>query len=224
MKRVFAATILAAVVISCGGASFDDGDGDGGSGAGTAGGGNAGQSGKGGASGAGAVGGGSPDLDACETPFDCTLVSTHCCAPCQGELRDFVAINVAHRQEFFDSRSCGPIACEPCPAPDPTADYQRYFIATCAGAGQCVPVDLRSVGAVDCDTDADCHLRNGTACCEECAENESSLVVYNLSSWLEDLACGTESTGCPDCAPQHPAEFVALCQAGLCELRRSAMP
>jgi hypothetical protein len=168
-----------------------------------------------------------PSYDACQAPTDCLVTGTGCCGICDSPgitAHDLIAYN----QQYGGLPTCGgvafdaeapanpgpgmaPIACPPCqPAPDGAL---RHFIPTCV-QGECGVEDLRTSPTTSCQTDMDCRLRNGTACCEGCTP-QNVIAVRNDGSF-EKLACGNGPQACPDCAAIPPADAMAKCIEGRC--------
>ena len=164
-----------------------------------------------------ACSGGAPNLDGCMSPLECVLVTPHCCAPCDGTLQDYTAVNVAAEEAFHAGRECGPIACEPCPQPDPTTANRPYLTATCRN-GECVPVDVREEGVADCELPADCSVRAGVGCCEDCGGSETELVAVGGGAALAELVCGDNAPPCLACLPVYPPGYGATCDGGRCAL------
>jgi hypothetical protein len=95
----------------------------------------------------------------------------------------------------------------------------QYFVPVC-GRGSCRVFDLRGTTATECDSDDDCSLRDGSACCEGC--DGTSLVALSSTEYV-DATC--PNTGCHGCAPNIPAEFEAGCNDnGHCVVRQNPSP
>ncbi|HVJ20706.1 MAG TPA: BPTI/Kunitz domain-containing protein [Polyangiaceae bacterium] len=163
-----------------------------------------------------ACSGGTPDLDSCQSPQECVLVSPHCCGACDGTVQDYVAVSAAGLEAFQAAHLCPDIACEPCPPNDPTIANYPYITATCRN-GQCVPIDIREEGVTDCQTSDECFLRLGLGCCEGCG-GESELTALSDGTRLIELVCGDDIPPCPACAPVYPSQYGAVCDAGRCTL------
>jgi hypothetical protein len=91
--------------------------------------------------------------------------------------------------------------------------------ATCE-AGACAGFDVRQEADLSgCTTEADCTLRYGLGCCEACQGSEFNLVAVNVNqSAFSAKMCGSDPVGCPDCAPQYPANKKAACVANHCQV------
>lgn len=90
--------------------------------------------------------------------------------------------------------------------------------ATCE-AGTCKGFDVRQEEYSACNTEQDCTLRIGLGCCEACQGGEFNLVAVNVNQTaLTAAMCGNEPVGCPDCAPQYPANKKASCISGQCQV------
>jgi hypothetical protein len=158
-----------------------------------------------------------PNLDSCQNPQECVLVSPHCCGACDGTLQDYTAVNLAGMEMFQQAHLCGDIACEPCPAPDPTVANRPYLTATCRN-GECVPIDIREEGVTDCSAIEDCYLRAGLACCESCGADASQLVALSNGALLGELVCGDNLPPCLACLPTYPPGYEATCLNNRCLL------
>ena len=162
-----------------------------------------------------ACSGGTPDLDSCQSPQECVLVSPHCCGACDGTVQDYVAVSAAGLEAFQAAHLCPDIACEPCPPNDPTIANYPYITATCRN-GQCVPIDIREEGVTDCETSEDCFMRAGADCCEAC--DGTTVASVSDGALLNELVCGDEPAYCPPCAPVYPPELAVVCDDGRCGL------
>ncbi|HMJ11258.1 MAG TPA: BPTI/Kunitz domain-containing protein [Polyangiaceae bacterium] len=162
--------------------------------------------------------GGTSDLDACETPTDCTLVPVACCGGCGNEeLDSVVAIHRNRERAYATLRGCTGIACAPCQEIDPLERTDRYFVPTCQN-GQCRVIDLRTDLATICSRDDDCRLRNGIGCCEGCSADPGQLVAIHREQEgnFSRLVCGTGPVACPACAPIPPDGYAAVCSRRRC--------
>jgi hypothetical protein len=162
--------------------------------------------------------GGSPELDVCSRASDCLLMLEGCCQCEPTDERHLIAVNRSYQAAV--PPSCGPVACEPCVPVDELATTRQYFTAGCA-AGQCSVVDIRETDATACREDADCRLRAGGECCEDC--DGSGLVSVNSATFLEARGCGSgdEAPICPRCAPTYPPQYVAVCRDAHCRIERT---
>lgn len=216
---------------ACGGKSFnaDGGDGSGTAGAAFAGSGatsSAGSSnGGGGSTNGGTANGGTGGgrIDACVENTDCVLEPASCCS-CGGggPITDYTAINSKYVDQY--NSKCSGIACGPCPpiAYDPN-DPRLYYVPTCVSGitvgdkvfHQCRAVDIRNTDDItSCKTDADCTLRSGTACCQECV-TQAVAINSSKEAKLESLVCPSQAFGCAGCAP-NPDGLGAKCVSGQC--------
>lgn len=170
----------------------------------------------------------SPNYDACKVPSDCMITGTGCCGICDSPnitLNDLLAYN----KQYAGLLSCGvaldiagdpsagaaaPIACAPCPAPPGGPGTLRYFVPDCV-AGQCAVQDLRTSPVTACQTNAECKVRHGTACCEGCGSGDE-FAVRNDGSF-EKLVCGSGPVACPACVPA-PTGGLPYCNAGRCSV------
>lgn len=163
---------------------------------------------------------------ACSTPMDCVLRAASCCGVCDGAgvtAHDFVAIN--QRSSSQERLRCGdtlreapgperdPIACAPCPDPGSEGTV-RYFVADCV-SGRCSVADIRNLPVTECKINADCRVRRGTSCCEECGTE--NLVALRTDLTFEKHFCGGQDISCPGCA-NLPPSAEAVCAAGRCEV------
>jgi hypothetical protein len=149
-----------------------------------------------------------PDAKTCAQPGDCVLTESSCCVCGQAELTDYVAVNQAHTSEC----ACqGPVC--------GCATMLNPNLAATCNAGSCAGFDVRQVDALSaCTGDADCTLRIGLDCCEGCQSNGYDLVAVSIDSGgaLSQALCDSGGVGCPDCAPQYPANKKAACVANHC--------
>jgi hypothetical protein len=158
--------------------------------------------------------GGTPDMDACTVPTDCILDSPGCCAACDPVDRTaFVALNRRYASDYDRAAGCEGVQCAPCQSVPEETRTSQYFVPTCK-LGRCIAVDIRATPVTACASAADCHLRDGAACCEGC--DGTGLVSIASEAALSALACGAEPVGCPPCVPLIPATFVPACNAGRC--------
>lgn len=166
-------------------------------------------------------GGGTDAFLLCESPSDCTIVARTCCGVCsEPQLDDVIAVAKEQQQAYRES-VCDPG--QPCPlcAAEPNPD----LFASCVGAsdnapGQCQAFDVSQTAIGACQSDDDCVLRNGLACCESCTTaTRSTLVAINKNEEgaLHDLVCEGD-VACPECAPSYPPNAKAVCEAGSCRV------
>lgn len=149
-------------------------------------------------------------FDACTGPGQCLLVDKGCCSSCGTESLDSkVPINAASSEAYFQSICPEPVPCPAC-ASQPNPNLFAY-----CEAGQCVAADVTTNFVSACVSDADCHLRNGSACCEQCTGSLDQLIAVSVANNLPALLCGPND-GCPKCLPSYPIDAVAICSAGHC--------
>ncbi|HYQ14348.1 MAG TPA: hypothetical protein VEQ58_01280, partial [Polyangiaceae bacterium] len=119
-----------------------------------------------------------------------------CCGVCDGAnvtAHDFIAYNRAYEKQV---KTCGEVACEPCP--DSLGEETvKYFLPNCV-AGQCVVEDLRTSDLTACELDSDCRARAGNGCCPGCGSKD--LLGVRSDQSFEDFVCA-EPMPCPQCAP-----------------------
>jgi hypothetical protein len=157
--------------------------------------------------------GGEPDLDACTTAADCWVTSTSCCGPCEPvDTGVLVAVNIDRLTEFRELVDCGIVQCEQCLPVGPNERTSRYAYAACV-AGQCVVRDLRDQAIAQCETAADCRLRCGTGCCEDC--NADAVVAVRADANVAAELCEGSSV-CDACDCAVPPEYAADCVEGRC--------
>jgi hypothetical protein len=211
MARAFAALTLSvalALVVSCGGAVFDDDDEGGASGSGgaTAGTGATGGSGKGGAVNGGSSAGGSSSAGHAGTagsPDRCSL-------PAESGQCD------AYFPSFFHNPETG--VCEPfvyggCGGNDNRFESAEECQATCSG----VAPDLDA-----CTSTTECVLVH-TACCAPCQRTLQDTAAINVNQ-QQAFAAAHECDPAPPCAPCPAPDpetdsgryLTAVCRAGQC--------
>lgn len=222
MKRTFWAVgsfLCLILAVGCGGSSTSD-NGAGGTssgGAGASGGSGGSTGGSGGSTGGsgGATGGTAgantcgPEAKTCSQPSDCVLNTPSCCLCGLPELSDFEAIN----SSFTQACSCQGPACG-------CATMENPNLAATCSAGSCAGFDVRLEDEYSgCTTEADCTLRIGLGCCEACQGGDFNLVAVNVNQGpLSAALCGDSPVGCPDCAPQYPANKKAACLDNHCQV------
>lgn len=147
---------------------------------------------------------------ACDRQLDCRLTSPGCCGACEPvDASSLIAVNVSYARDTDCHVSCGP--CPDVPADQTTS---RYFFADCV-SHRCEVADLRDSSATECAATADCALRAGSGCCEQCS---GPAVGVNQHADLKQLLCGGEDAGCPPCAPDL-GDYVVACEQGKCVAR-----
>jgi hypothetical protein len=95
---------------------------------------------------------------------------------------------------------------------------QQFYAAVCR-EGQCLAVDIRTEDLTACTTSADCRLRWGVACCENCNASPTStpngLVSVNAQSFDQSV-CGSAPCAIDCMPPAYPTNAVPGCLAGHC--------
>ncbi|WP_437936587.1 BPTI/Kunitz domain-containing protein [Sorangium sp. So ce341] len=161
-----------------------------------------------------------PDMAACAAPGDCVLASPRCCAACNpNDAHAFVAVHRDAATDFWNTLGCGDVACAPCPEVSEAESTGQYFAAACE-AGRCVVLDVRESPLTECAQDADCALRDGVGCCEECSGK--GIVALNQSADIESIVCPEGFGACPPCAPVYPEGMTAVCLEGRCQPKLSS--
>lgn len=201
MKHAVLSVLLISTLMACGGSTFvvvDGGDVDGGAG-GSGGSGND----------ASVKPDANPDLYACDGTFgSCVLTGPGCCGIGCGMEPVVVAVG-RNQTEVYREATCdtkGPVACPGCASiPNPNVH------AACRNR-TCEVVDVRTSELSACQTDLDCQLAYGAACCARCEPPTIyELVAINRrrTSDFRSLVCaGTEA--CPRCASDW-SSFGAVC-------------
>jgi hypothetical protein len=156
-----------------------------------------------------------PAPNACDVTSDCIIAQPGCCAACEPLAEEqFVAIHHARRDTL--GGDCD-VACGPCNQVTELERTGQYFVPAC-GQVSCLLLDLRRTSAA-CDSDDDCSLRDGSACCEGC--DGTGLVALSSTEYVE--ATCAPNTGCDGCVPNIPAEFEAGCNDnGHCVVRQKS--
>ena len=157
--------------------------------------------------------GGTPDMDACNVPTDCTLVAAQCCACEPADARAFVAVNRAYSKAYYGNSQCAAVDCAGCPLPTEPMRTRQYFAATCT-AGNCTVVDIRKTDLTSCATTDECYLRDGAECCEGC--DGMGIVALSKKADLGSLGCGMPPQPCLACAPNIPTSYAAICSNARC--------
>lgn len=173
-------------------------------------GGAAGSGGAGGAAGAGGTAG----LAACGRTSECVVVPESCCGTCgMATAGDAIAVAAAKANEHRTAACAGQGGggCPLCAGQeDPT------LLATCR-SGECALVVLTTDPITECSASTDCRLRTSDCC--ECGGDTSVAgliaVRADSESTYAEMACD-DGQGCPECAPQYPAEASAQCLVGRC--------
>lgn len=145
------------------------------------------------------------EAQACDTDEECEI-SFGCCAPC-------LPIDPNSVQAFSTKvgpPSCPPTLCNVCPEHSEADDNREYFLARCT-AHACEAYDFtRSIGP-NCGGNADCVLRDGTECCQDCdGESWVPMSYFGPITWGD-----CEGISCPPC--EQPAIGVgSVCEGGYC--------
>jgi hypothetical protein len=156
-----------------------------------------------------------PDYSACTVPTDCQISSPGCCGFCAGTRptsHDFIAFNAKYLEQVYAYCSTVDVDCDPCTVA-PEDDPFKSFVPNCAHE-RCIVEDLRTSSVTACTTAADCRLRFGTGCCEQC--DAASVIAVRSDGSFEDLVCGDLLPPCAACDPQLPEGAVAACHEGHC--------
>jgi hypothetical protein len=138
-------------------------------------------------------------------------VAVDCCGSCAPKASDYVALNRASVDDYLANRLCTDRLCPECA---PTG--AEWLTATCV-AGRCEVLDVRETELSACEVSADCRLRAGIDCCEDCGST-AAFVSLNVDSEaaLRDLVCDSEFS-CDACAPQPPDVLEPTCVTGRCQ-------
>ena len=162
--------------------------------------------------------GAKPDLDVCDVPSDCQVADAGCCPACEPVgASTLTAINVRRSQEH--GARCGDVDCAACPGVDELSSTRQYFVPTCEVNKRCALIDIREHNVTECQTDADCRLRDGSACCGGC---DGQGLVSVSSDALFTAQCGPD-TACPECEPIF-SEHLPSCAGSRCTVVRSFPP
>jgi hypothetical protein len=154
---------------------------------------------------------GEPNPTSCVEPADCVVLARECCGCEPATADDLVAANAKY---VANVAGCNLLPCDPCAAPQ--EDSLGYFVADCV-AQKCALLDLRSTPLTACQSDSDCHVRNGNGCCPECG-NSSSVIALSDERGLAELVCPREDYGCPDCVAAPPPNAVPVCRENHCQV------
>ena len=153
--------------------------------------------------------GGGDTFGACNGPGQCELATVGCCPACGNPtITTFEAVNSSEAAAFQKYT---------CPAPQPCPNCASFvdpnFYAYC-DAGHCTVGDIRTDPVSACSSDADCVLRQGSACCEGCGDG-SELVAVSVNGGFSSLVC-PPNVDCPGCIPTPPTSAFAACVGGHC--------
>jgi hypothetical protein len=157
--------------------------------------------------------GGEPDIDACESSSECILRESVCCACEPYRARDLFAINEAYIP--IDSSDCAP--CAECPALGERVPLMGNYFPACINR-ECEVIDVRETVATSCESDADCHLRNGAGCCPYCGDYP---IALRDDAFLEQMLGCTSFEGCPEC-DSDLSGYAAVCEGNECRVVRAA--
>jgi hypothetical protein len=158
--------------------------------------------------------GAASDFSSCGQATDCVIASVGCCGGCEPLSPSvLVSINADQLSAYVEAQGCSGVACSPCPPVDELKTLGQYFVPVCE-AGRCGIQDIRQTDLVVCQTDSDCFLRDGAACCDEC--DGTGLVAVSST----DFGPRCEPfPACPRCASIIPEGYIAVCAAGRCQVR-----
>jgi hypothetical protein len=177
------------VVVSCGGATAEDG-------------GSGGDSGRAGSGGSGVA----IDFFACSHNEECIVFPKDSCGAC-----DAIAINQGHAIDYANQ-----VRGDACVGADPRCYILPTLVATCAGA-KCTLVDISAHPLTACTSDSECRIRTNDCC--ECAGatgvNALIAIRVDADQTFQSLACHQQV--CPECAPLYPSDVRAICEAGHCK-------
>jgi hypothetical protein len=155
------------------------------------------------------------DWGKCVNDSNCALVSASCtelCDPVSDE--QLVAVNAAHLPLYGNSHCSGVFPGVPCKSLGETEQTRKYFKPVCQNT-RCSLIDIRESSQTECQSDGDCMLREGAACCAEC--DGYGWVSVNQRADL----CGGAATACDDCTAPRPFDLHAVCVLGRCQLTQT---
>jgi hypothetical protein len=152
-----------------------------------------------------------PNYDGCETAADCVVVAAGCCGACeQVSAAAFLAV---HQDHVMDVNGDCAVACGACPAlPAHLVPTAGNYLAACI-QGECRVLDVRQTEAAECESDADCELRDGSRCCQGCGGNP--VAVSDEQALQNLLECPTD-LACPPCEPTFEPAHRAVCRDEYC--------
>ncbi|HZO12435.1 MAG TPA: hypothetical protein VFB62_04230 [Polyangiaceae bacterium] len=152
---------------------------------------------------------------ACDGPGQCTLAWPGCCAGCNTPtLADLVPVAFEHLTEFQRQQCPAP---EPCPGcvGCPNGELFAY-----CDSGQCTGTSLSQAGLTECMRTAECKLRWGSSCYEECGGPTEcgTLTAINIEAEgrLAQMVCDPDMPPPPPCVPTYPDNARAECVKGRC--------
>jgi hypothetical protein len=204
------------VAAACGGSATFGTGGSGAGGSGGSGGSGAGPVGPGSGAGPGSGGSGAA-WGSCVEAGECVLSDAGCCGSCgEQTLEGSVALNQGEVDAYYASLMCDNVGC-----PDCYGWPNANLFATCE-AGHCQKYDVRQHDLSACGPSDTCVLRWGLDCCPGCSspmwvDEHSGLVAVRQGAPLADLVC-LGDVACDECAPQFPADAIAECIEGHCQV------
>jgi hypothetical protein len=144
------------------------------------------------------------------------VVSAGCCEACEPPVdENLLAVARKHAQAFEAQRCRDFPPCLPCPGSDEIEATRKYFRGACVNR-QCTVQDIRQTPLVECSTKADCRLRAGLLCCEQCDADLTWVAVRGDADF-----CDGKAVDCPPCGPpEPPADLAADCVAHVCTVVR----
>jgi len=149
------------------------------------------------------------DWTACTAPSECVFTIIDCCGPCGvPSLSDYDAVNADFVDEHY-----GAVCTDPDPiCPGCAVMPNPELITTCDATGHCLGLDTGAEDLSLCTSNEDCRIRARDCC--ECGASMSpeNLIAIRTDSTAEyeDLVCDPDM-GCPECAPEYPADVQAIC-------------
>jgi hypothetical protein len=159
-----------------------------------------------------------PRPEACTSASDCQLIGVGCCGPCEPVTAEsLTAINRDYLNRYREEQGCDGVLCAPCAEPAPGTATRQNFGVRC-DAGTCAVFDVRESELAVCAEDADCRLRAGLGCCEDCGTVEP--VAVSIDADVESLVCGDKPVDCAACEPAYPPDLTAVCLDGACAVGR----
>jgi len=168
-------------------------------------------SGTGGTSGAAGEAGASSSPDDCQEPSDCELLAVDCCGSCMPTASDYVALNRASVDDYLATRLCTDRICPEC------APIGAEWLTAICVTGRCEVLDARETELSACEMSADCRLRAGLGCCEDCGSTAAFVSLHvDSEAALTELVCDSEFA-CDACLPTPPEVLDATCVAGRCQ-------
>jgi hypothetical protein len=144
--------------------------------------------------------------NACTGPGQCQLAPKGCCDGC--------GIPLLESRDAVNSSTLDQHYAEVCPVPEPCpkcASKQNPDLAAFCEQPSCAVIEVSKHPVSACASDADCTLRFAECC--DCSGAPEQLIATNQKGYYEyEQQVCPGGGGCPsDCAPQHPAGYVASC-------------